>query len=132
MTDEQSVLQSDRGRVRCDRKGGRQRGRIEKTEGGKRSAATHLKICAKLCKGGIICRARSYILGMDALRTFPPPEGVYKCASVYKPIKSRVSCVTSVYISVYKGDDMEERSSKSEMQREIFAGGKSGDPRRYE
>ena len=87
---------------------------------------------ANLCKGGIICRARSYILGMDALRTFPPPEGVYKCASVYKPIKSRVSCVTSVYISVYKGDDMEERSSKSEMQREIFAGGKSGDPRRYE
>ena len=63
---------------------------------------------------------------------FPPSEGVYKCASVYKPIKSRVSCVTSVYISVYKGDDMEERSSKSEMQREIFAGGKSGDPRRYE
>ena len=47
MTDEQSVLQSDRGRVRCDRKGGRQRGRIEKTEGGKQSAATHLQICAK-------------------------------------------------------------------------------------
>ena len=32
---------------------------------------------------------------------FPPPEGAYKCASVYKPIKSRLSCITSVYISVY-------------------------------
>ena len=35
------------------------------------------------------------------LRTLPPPEGVYKCASVYKSIKSRGSCITSVYISVY-------------------------------
>src|SRR5437879_4240723 len=29
----------------------------------------------------------------------PPPEGVYKCASVYKAIESRVCCITSVYIS---------------------------------
>ena len=42
------------------------------------------------------------------LRTFPPPEGVYKCTSVYKPIESRVCCMTSVYISVYEGPDMEE------------------------
>jgi hypothetical protein len=34
------------------------------------------------------------------LRTFPPPEGVYRCASVYKPIESGVCCITSVYISV--------------------------------
>ena len=30
-----------------------------------------------------------------------PPEGVYKCASVYKAIESRVCCITSVYTSVY-------------------------------
>ena len=31
----------------------------------------------------------------------PPPEGVYKCTSVYKPIKSEVSCVVSVNTTVY-------------------------------
>ena len=40
-----------------------------------------------------------YLGGYEIL---PPRRVFYKCTSVYKPIESRVSCITSVYISVYK------------------------------
>ena len=36
-----------------------------------------------------------------AFGILPPPEGVFKCTSVYKPIESRVCCITSVYTTVY-------------------------------
>ena len=54
---------------------------------------------------GSFCRGVAVL----AFGNLPPPEGTYKCASVYKPIKSGVCCITSVYISVYSIVDCRAR-----------------------